>query len=173
MKFGLVVLLLVAACLAVAGYPRVSHASSGVPFSQPQSGVLQRPSGPITYQRLQFGARGSSSYLVWTEKNRPVGDVNDDLFDTHDVTGMNLTTNSAVSVATLAGNQTEPAISGSIVVWEDNARTCPTCQQDILGKDLSNGTTFTVASGGGDNSHPPLTGVPLLGSLPMIITSSL
>lgn len=107
---------------------------------------------------MQFGLQASDSYLVWGERDESLNPGLDDLRDTHDIVGMNLATNQVVDVASGTGNQTEPAISGSVVVWQDNAHSCATCEQDILGKDLITGKTFTVASGPVDQSHPTIDG---------------
>jgi hypothetical protein len=150
--------------VVVANAPQVTYAFSPMPFSATQTGVLQRPSGSVGYKRLQFGARASGSYLVWGERNFPTQQASaaiadfDSLSDTLDIAAYNLATSTSTSAATLSGNQAEPAISGSILVWEDNAHSCPSCENDILGKNLSTGATFTVASGSVDQSHPAIDG---------------
>ncbi len=139
--------------------PGRSYAYSNAPFSAAQTGTLNRPAGPIAYTRVQVGPRSSGSYLVWTERDQSASPEIDDLFDTHDIAGMSLTNTTAISVTTLPGNQTNPAISGSRVVWESDSPSCPSaCDRDILGINLATGLTFTVASGSSDQAQPAIAG---------------
>jgi hypothetical protein len=133
---------------------------TAIPMSTEASGIRQRPSGAIGFARDQFDPHASDTYLVWSERDLSLDASTDDLRDTHDIASLNLTgsTSQVVAVASGAGNQTEPAISGSTVVWQDNGHSCPTCEQDIRGKDLVTGQTFAVATGPNDQSHPAIAG---------------
>jgi hypothetical protein len=137
---------------------RITFASDLVPFVGPQSGVTDTPAGQVDYVRRQFDPQGSSSYLVWNEKNESTSPEVDDLFDSYDIEGMNLSTGALIKVATWSGNQMEPAISGSWVVWADNSQSCKTCERDIAGKNLDTGAKVTIASGPADQSMPGISG---------------
>ena len=101
--------------------------------------------------RVQLGPRGSASYLVWTEGTP--GQVG-----SQDILGVNLQTNQPLTIANGLGDQSTPAIAGSLVVWEDHG--CgPTCGgSDIMGKDLATGTTFPVAVGANYQTRPTIAG---------------
>ena len=59
---------------------------------------------------------------------------------------LELRTNKALTVATGPGLGFYPSISGSIAVWQQVSTTCQNCPVDIMGKDLSTGATFNIAS---------------------------
>jgi hypothetical protein len=71
---------------------------------------------------------------------------------------LNAATNQPIVVTDATGDQRAPAISGSIVVWQDNDHSCAGCERDIRGKDLATGATFAVATGPTDQSAPAING---------------
>lgn len=63
-----------------------------------------------------------------------------------------------IAVTNAPGQQTNPAISGSIVAWETRADQCMDCTRDILAKDLATGATYNVATGPNDQGNPAIDG---------------
>jgi len=85
------------------------------------------------------------------------------MYDQSDVMGLDLKTNQPIVVSDAPGVQTEPDVSGPIVVWQDMSHSCATCEADILGKNLDTGQSFTVAAGPDadgsvDHAHPAIAG---------------
>jgi hypothetical protein len=77
---------------------------------------------------------------------------------TFDVMGLDLNTNKSFVVSNAPNKQTNPQISGSLVVWEDNRHSCSTCEYDILGKDLATGAEYQIATGPIDQAQPAVAG---------------
>lgn len=109
-------------------------------------------------QSIAAGVHGSYPYLVWTERFISLQPTINDLAASQDVLGLNLLSNTVITVSAAVGNQSEPAIDGTLVVWQDNAQSCPTCEQDIRAQDLVTGNTYDVATGLLDQSHPAVAG---------------
>lgn len=121
------------------------------------------PGGTVESVREQYGVRASERYVVWTEQDRSLQPQIDDLRDSPDIMGYDLKTGKPLLVTNVPGAQTEPDVSGSIVVWQDQGRTCATCAADIMGKNLDTGATFVVAGGSDnqdqvDHAHPAIWG---------------
>jgi len=113
----------------------------------PQLGIPAPAAG-----RIQFGPRASAAYLVWGEAAYAPGQGAAP--DSFDIQGLDLRTNTPLTVTDAPNNQTAPAISGSLVVWQDNTHG----DRDILGKDLAGGATFAVATGPADQVSPAIAG---------------
>src|SRR4051812_38799864 len=91
-------------------------------YSAGHTTEIQPPSVPTpTAGRLQLTPRGSDRYLVWSEANTSLG------LGSSDIQGLNLKTNQLFTVSNAPNSQLGQRISGSIVVWEDTAQSCPTC----------------------------------------------
>lgn len=108
--------------------------------------------------RQQFGLARSGSTAVWEDRAveaRP-GDLA--ARGSSDIRGFNFATNQSLVISTAPGDQTEPAISGSLVAWQDTGHSCPTCEADILAKDLATGVDYAVATGPADQAHPAVAG---------------
>ncbi len=106
---------------------------------------------PVTGRR-QLMPQGSNSYLIWLEASpHPMN-------ENYDIRGMDLKSNSPITVTNAPGDQLYASISGSTVVWVDNGHSCPSCDYDILGKDLATGREFAVATGPNDQSAPVIAG---------------
>jgi hypothetical protein len=72
--------------------------------------------------------------------------------------GIDLQTRQPLVVSNAPKNQFNPAISGSMVVWEDEQSSCYPCGRDIVGKDLASGTVYQVATGPNDQLYPAIWG---------------
>lgn len=120
--------------------------------SGPAPRAAQRPA---TGGRTQFGPHGSGSVIVWNEQGVPVS-PDETALGTNRVVGIDLRTNQGFTIPPSGGEQRTPAISGSLVVWEDNRQSCPTCERDIRGKDLASETEFVVANGPVDQAEPAI-----------------
>jgi hypothetical protein len=97
---------------------------------------------------VQREPHGSDSYLVWTEESALGADI----------LGLNLRTQQPLVVIDAPGDQTQPAIAGTLVVWETDAAGDPPGQHDILGKDLATNQSFAVATGAPDQILPAIAG---------------
>jgi len=118
---------------------------------------------PVPFTRIQLRPRASERYIVWIDRAESQRPEINPMYDQSDVLGLNLKTNQPIVVSDAPGVQTEPDVSGSIVVWQDMSHSCATCEADILGKNLDTGQTFTVASGPDadgtvDHAHPAISG---------------
>ncbi|HKP51857.1 MAG TPA: hypothetical protein VJ183_04305 [Chloroflexia bacterium] len=102
--------------------------------------------------RMQLLPKGSDSYLIWLEATPNTGDGN------YDILGVDLKSNTPITVTGAPGNQDFASVSGSTVLWVDNGHSCPSCDYDILGKDLATGREFTVATGPNDQTKPAIAG---------------
>lgn len=136
-----------------------AYADTSTPLAAPRqmSGV----SGGVNYTRVQYDARASDRYVVWTERDESAKPEVNDLRDSTDIMGYDLKTNKPIVVAASTKPETEPAISGSIVVWQQGS--CATCAMDIMGKNLDTGATFVIAvsldpSYPIDHAHPAVGG---------------
>lgn len=126
-----------------------------------QEDYIPQPPAYIESKRIQFEPRGSDSYLIWSERSvavRPIEDTGFTMGATFDVMGLDLRTNKSFVVSNAPNNQTDPQISGSIVVWQDNRHSCSTCEYDIVAKDLAADTEFQVATGPVDQAQPAIAG---------------
>ncbi|WP_152541289.1 hypothetical protein [Kallotenue papyrolyticum] len=106
----------------------------------------------------QFGPTGDGSLLVWTERALAAIPAEETDLGTADIRGVDLATNQPVVISNAVGDQTLPAVSGSIVVWQDNGHSCPTCERDIRAKDLATGIIYDVATGPADQAMPAIAG---------------
>ncbi|HEX9991283.1 MAG TPA: hypothetical protein VGE45_22705 [Chloroflexia bacterium] len=77
---------------------------------------------------------------------------------TYDISGRDLKNNRPIVVSDGPKNQFNPAISGPVVVWEDEQSSCDGCGRDIMGKDLANGVVYQVATGPNDQLYPAISG---------------
>ncbi len=128
------------------------HETAATPANIPPPRAPQRLA---TGGKTQFGPRGAGSIIVWNEQRVPLL-PDETALGTNHVVGIDLRTNSSFVIAAMAGEQRAPAISGSLIVWEDNRQSCPTCERDIRGKDLAAGTDFVVATGSVDQAEPAI-----------------
>ncbi len=122
-----------------------------------------RPAQPATIasKLIQSYSRASTSYIIWSQESRalnPLDDSESVLDDSADIMGMDRTSNTPITVTAAPGRQDAPAISGSVVVWQQRTPRCTDCNNDIVGKNLATGTTFNVATGPNDQSYPAIDG---------------
>jgi len=110
------------------------------------------------YQQVRLAPRGSERYVVWTERKITDQPGGEDYFASHDIYALDRSSGQQIVVANGPNNQMKPAISGSVVVWQDDAHSCAGCERDILGKDLVSGATFTVANGLADQTEAAIFG---------------
>lgn len=123
-----------------------------------------RPSRrPATGGRTQFGPRGAGNIAVWTDRAVAASPQDETELGTSDILGVDFSTNQPIVVSNAPGDQTSPDVSGSVVVWQDNGHSCPTCERDIRAKDVTTGNEFTVASGPADQAMPVIAGRTLCG----------
>jgi hypothetical protein len=113
--------------------------------------------------RSQASIVGSDSYLAWEDRATPSGPAPENPADdptrgSSDILGLDLVRNRPIAVTVSPGDQYEPAIAGSLVVWQDTGHSCPTCEADIRGKDLAIGAEFAVATGPADQISPAING---------------
>jgi hypothetical protein len=102
--------------------------------------------------RVQYALRGAGPYLVWKESRGKFGDQ-------VDLRALDTRTNRLMFVADVKGEGSDPAISGSLVVWQQVAACAPDCgTNDILGRDLVTGVDYTIATGLEDRSTPVVSG---------------
>ncbi len=157
-----VLICLILAGLTVPAFNLPTFGQSSPPtisvVTQVETGYRQRPTGAIPYRTVYSDPHISGNYLVWSQQDRSLDSGKDDLFDSAHIGGVNLATHTPLVFSTDRGNQSEPSISGSIVVWEDSAHSCPTCERDILGKDLTTGTSYQIAIGPVDQLRPAIAG---------------
>jgi hypothetical protein len=98
--------------------------------------------------RVQYALQGAGPYLVWKESRGKFGDQ-------VDLRALDTRTNRLVFVADVKGEGSNPAVAGSLVVWQQVAACAPDCgTNDILGKDLATGAGFTIAMGLEDRTAP-------------------
>jgi len=102
--------------------------------------------------RVQYAPQGAGPYLVWKESRGKFGDQ-------VDLRALDTRTNRLVFVADVKGEGSDPAVSGSLVVWQQVAACAPDCgTNDILGKDLATGAAYTIATGLSDRTAPVVSG---------------
>jgi hypothetical protein len=112
--------------------------------------------GPSAPGRTQSFPKGSEGYLVWSEQS--VSEPETYTPPNADILGLELGTGRVLTVTNAPGEQTNPAISGSLVVWEDGDPTYHTETHNVLGKDLATGSNFVVAAGAADQWMPAISG---------------
>jgi beta propeller repeat protein len=108
--------------------------------------------------RSQLGIVGSGSILVWedrailtaTDRSQPDPGPN-----SSDILGTDLATGRAFEVTTAPGDQSAPAISGSLVVWHEASAIG---DRDIRAKDLATGAEYDVATGPNDQAFAAVHG---------------
>ncbi|MDQ6693523.1 MAG: hypothetical protein M3014_03760, partial [Chloroflexota bacterium] len=105
---------------------------------------------PHSGYKDQLNPRLSEQYLVWNESTG--ADGSDAIF------GLDLRTNSPVTVTTAPGRQVLDGISGSLVVWTAPGHTCANCERDIQAKDLATGALYNVATGPADQVEAAVSG---------------
>ncbi|MBF6612195.1 MAG: hypothetical protein IVW55_03620, partial [Chloroflexi bacterium] len=103
----------------------------------------------------QFGSLASGDYVAWSTLSIPLVDGQ---LPQQNVNVVNPATHRLMSITGSPGYQTAPAVSGNMMVWEDNSHSCATCERDVLGEDLSTGYTFPVATGPVDQVSPAING---------------
>jgi hypothetical protein len=113
--------------------------------------------------RHQFNVVASPSFVVWEDRAAfippaPGQVVTDAIAGSSDIFGLDISTNRPITVTDAKGDQQGPAISGSLVVWQDNGHSCTGCERDIRGKDLATGTEFAIAVGPADQASPTIDG---------------
>ncbi|MDD1719790.1 MAG: hypothetical protein LUQ25_07005, partial [Methanoregulaceae archaeon] len=75
----------------------------------------------------------------------------------HDIRVKDTSTGNIVTVTFAADLETNPAISGQMVVWQDN-RNYATTGWDIYGYDLSTSTETAICTQAGDDINPDISG---------------
>ena len=104
---------------------------------------------------MQRNPQGSADrYVVWSEA--PTGTVPAGTI----LRGFDLAARRALTITTSAGDYPSYGISGSIVVWDEQAVGCtPNCSQgDIRGLDLATDQAFAIATGPGLRYGPAISG---------------
>ncbi len=119
------------------------------------TGPLTIP-GPSLPDRIQSAPLGSAADLIWSEESLPAAQgyrpPNADIF------GLDLKTGHPLTITNALGEQTNPALSGALVVWQNGEATYQTGDHDILGQDLATGVPFAVATGPVDQRLPAIAG---------------
>lgn len=135
---------------------------SGIAQAAPSSAPQNPPPRPerrkATGAPTQFGPAGDGTLLVWTERATTAIPAEETDLGTADIRGVDLATDQPIVVADAAGDQTSPAVSGAVVVWQDNGHSCPTCERDIRAKNMATGATYDVATGPADQAMPAIAG---------------
>ncbi len=103
--------------------------------------------------------------LVWESREvvdapaqQDASGLADESLGSSDVWGINLATMKVLEVAHGPGDQAAPDISGPIVVWQDSSHSCPTCELDILARNIQTGDEFPIATGPADQTSPAISG---------------
>jgi TolB protein len=96
----------------------------------------------------------SGNFVVWTDTRNGWFDSGCSCWRNADIYGYDLNMRTEFAVCTAPGDQTSPAISGSIVVWQDNRNG----NWDIYGYDLNARTEFAVRTTPGDQKDPDISG---------------
>ena len=108
--------------------------------------------------RTQVGPQAAGSLVVWEDRAVAARPALDSVAGTSDIRGRDLATGQPFVVTAAPGDQTAPAIAGTIVVWQDTGHSCPGCEADIRGKDLATGAEFVIAAGPADQAAPAVAG---------------
>lgn len=114
--------------------------------------------------RQQFGVVAAGSLIVWEDRlslptTAPVvGGAADPTAGSANIYGMDLASNRSIVVANGPGDQAEPAISGTLVAWQDSGHSCPTCELDVHALDVATGERFAIATGPADQAHAAVAG---------------
>ncbi len=94
--------------------------------------------------------RTDGTFVVWTQVR--TGEY-------FDLLAANLGDRRTFSVASGgSGSRSDPDIDQHVVVWAESSAECPSCNRDVVGKDLVTDRTFTVASTGADETRPAISG---------------
>jgi hypothetical protein len=102
--------------------------------------------------RVQYALQAAGPYLIWKESRGQFGDQ-------VDLRALDTRTNRLIFVADVKGEGSDPSASGSLVVWQHVAACAPDCgTNDILGKDLATGASYTIATGLSDRTAPVVSG---------------
>ncbi len=96
----------------------------------------------------------SGNFVVWTDARNAWFDSECSCWRNTDIYGYNLDTQTEFSVSTAPGDQTNPAISGNIVIWQDNRNG----NWDIYGYNLDTHTEFPVRTTSADQMNPVISG---------------
>lgn len=121
--------------LSQLGTLRYREESSG---SQQAPTDLAIPAPPVGSRQL--APSGSNDYLVWVQSSKTVDGASH-------IMGLNLKTNQPLTITDTPCKQDIPAVSGSLVVWQtiSGGIPCNYGDRDVIGKDLSRGTTYDIA----------------------------
>jgi len=160
------------ASILLTNAPASQAGPTAVAMPPQQIDVVARPQQhqPISYSgphvesvREQLDPHASDRYLVWTERERSLKPEVNDLFDSSDIMGLDIQTGKPIAVSNAPGAQSEPAISGSMAVWQQTAADCVICDREIMAKDLTTDKVFAVAANtstrnSNDQAHPTVSG---------------
>jgi hypothetical protein len=111
--------------------------------------------------RSQFGAVGSDAFIVWEDRAVLTGPPPRDpkanlVYGSSNLFGIDLRAGKEIVVNEAAGDQSQPAIAGSIVVWQESG--CFGCDRDVRGKDLATGQELAIATGPAEQGLPAIAG---------------
>ncbi len=108
--------------------------------------------------RTQAGVQAAGSLVVWEDRAVAARPALESVAGSSDIRGPDLATGQPFVVTAAPGDQTAPAIAGTIVVWQDTGHSCPGCEADIRGQDLATGAEFVIAAGPADQAAPTVAG---------------
>ena len=94
--------------------------------------------------------RTDGSWVVWSQNDISGNDT--------DIESDQLGTSTPIPIASGPAAQTYPDIDNGIAVWATSSPSCPTCEFNIVGKNLQTGNSFTVASTTADETEPAISG---------------
>ncbi len=88
-------------------------------------------------------------YVVWEDRRDAGGS---------DIYAHNLATGAETVVADLDTDASAPAVSGSIVVWQDSRNSFPSHNRDVFGFDMLTETEFEICTEATDQRNPVISG---------------
>ncbi len=121
----------------------------GDPATPPPVLPIPHP-GP---NRYQASPAGSGTYLVWNQwSTEPVNQAF--ISFSSDILALNLATGIPLTVTDVPCDQSFPAVSGSLVVWQTVPVPCTGGTSDIVGRNLETGVSYDIATGSANQVYP-------------------